>query len=252
MARRLRFNGTNSGNDGCPAVHEDIGTGEIIVQGPQLIDPADVAQLQHLSDGEVAIVVPRDLLVDWGPKDVTRQAKTIDLDAFAKLFTTFRHTAWRLEARGRYASDELTTTYAQFTRNEPVDWDDVDAQWCANRRTQAALGKRIERVRIVDQPPTIGQLYLLDNARRNSAVGETIMNLWRRDAEELNLPAEDFWIFDSRLVARLNFDEADNLVNVELITEPAEVVRYCMARDAAMHHAIPYEKFAVALTTKEQ
>ncbi|MEU6720702.1 DUF6879 family protein [Nonomuraea sp. NPDC046802] len=251
MARRLRFNGTNSGNDGCPAVHEDLDSGEIILHGPPLKDPEDIAQLQHLSDGEVPIVMRRELLVDWGPRDMTREAKIIDLDAFGKLFTTFKHTAWRLEARRRYASDELTETYAQFTRNEPVNWSDVDAEWCANRRAQTALGKRIERVRIVDDPPTTGQLYLLDNARRNSAVGEKIMNLWRADANQLILPAEDFWIFDSRLVALLNFDAADNLINVELITEPAEVVRYSMARDAAMHHAIPHEKFAVSLTAKE-
>lgn len=54
------------------------------------------------------------------------------------------------------------------------------------------------------------------------------------------------------MVALLNFDDADNLVNVELITEPAEVVRYSMARDAAMHHAIPYQEFAVGLAAKTQ
>uniref|UniRef100_J1ZYL7 DUF6879 domain-containing protein n=1 Tax=Streptomyces auratus AGR0001 TaxID=1160718 RepID=J1ZYL7_9ACTN len=34
-------------------------------------------------------------------------------------------------------------------------------------------------------------------------------NLWRADAEQLQLPAEDFWIFDSRFIALLHFDEAD-------------------------------------------
>ncbi|MFI7640613.1 DUF6879 family protein [Nonomuraea sp. NPDC049400] len=251
MARRLRFNGTNSGVNGCPAIHEDLVTGEIIVHGPPLTDRGDIAQLRHLSQGETAIVVPRELLVDFGPKEVTRLPHIITLDEFDRLFTQFEHTAWRLETRSRYASDELTDTYAQFTRGEPVNWDGADAAWCAERREQTALGKRFERVRIVDDPPTTGQLYLLDNARRNSAVGERVFNLWRMDADRLGLPAEDFWIFDSRLVALLNFDDADDLVNVELITEPAAVLRYSMARDAAMHHAIPYEEFAAQLTAKE-
>jgi hypothetical protein len=129
-------------------------------------------------------------------------------------------------------------------RGEPVDWEGVDAEWCAERREQVALGKRFERVRVVDDPPTAGQLYLLDNARRNSLVGEKILNLPREDADRLGLPAEDFWIFDSRLVALLNFDDADNLVDVELITEPAAVLRYVMTRDAALHHARPHEEFA--------
>lgn len=132
-----------------------------------------------------------------------------------------------------------------------VDWDGVDAAWCAERREQTALGKRFERVRVVDSPPTRGQLYLLDNARRNSAVGETICSLRRADADRVGLPQEDFWIFDSRLVALLNLDDAGNLVNVELIREPAAVLRYAMARDAAMHYAVPYEEFAAQLAAAE-
>lgn len=247
MARRLRFNGTGSGGGGCPSVHEDLDSGEVIVHGPPLTDPQDVAQLQHLSEGEVAIVVPRELLTDWTPKDRTRQARIIDLDAFGKLFESFEHTAWRLETRRRFASDELTDTWAQFAAGQPIEWDYED-EWCTNVRAQTAQGKRFERVRIVDSPPTPGQLYLLDNAKRNCAVGEDIRNLWRGDADALQLPAEDFWIFDSRLVALLRFDGDDNLVDVELISEPAEVVRYAMVRDAAWHHAVPYAEFAAALS----
>lgn len=247
MARRLRFNGTGSGVNGCPAVHEDMDTGEVIIHGPALTDPDDLARLRHLGEGEVPIVVPRELLVDFAPKEVTRVPDIISLDEFDRLFTQFQHTAWRLESRRRYASDELTDTYAQFTRGEPVNWEGKDAEWCAERREQAALGKRFERVRIVDNPPTPGQLYLLDNARRNSSVGEEIHSLWRADAERLQLPEEDFWLFDSRLVARLDFDDADNLVDVELITQPVEVNRYAQVRDAAMHYAVPYEEFAARL-----
>lgn len=248
--RRLRFNGTGSGVNGCPAIHEDLDSQEVIVHGPPL-SHEDVGQLQHLGTGEVAIVVPPQLLVDFGPKEVTRVPDIIGLAEFDRLFTQFEHTAWRLESRRRYASDELTQTYAQFTRGEPVQWNGVDAQWCAERLEQTALGKRFERVRIVDNPPTVGQLYLLDNARRNSGVGENIRCLWRSDGERLRLPAQDFWLFDSRLVALLNFDDHDNLTDVELITEPAAVNRYAQARDAAMHHAVPYEHIVAQVATTD-
>jgi hypothetical protein len=107
-------------------------------------------------------------------------------------------------------------------------------------------------VRTVDNPPTTGQSYLMANARRNAELGEDMRNLWREDAEQLQLGTEDFWIFDSRLVALLNFDGADNLMNVELITEPAEVVRYSVLRDAALHRATPHERFAALLPAKEE
>ncbi|WP_030734654.1 DUF6879 family protein [Streptomyces sp. NRRL S-31] len=243
MARRLRFNGTGSSGGGCPSVHEDLDTGEVIVHGPPLADPEDVAQLEHLSEGEVAIVVPRDLLVDWTPKERTRQVRTIGLDEFSDLFGQFEHTAWRLETRRRYASDEANDNWRQFVETGQADWGSADSKYCQTIRAQTAQGKRVERVRIVDQPPTIGQLYLLDNAKRNSGLGEDIRNLWRAEADRLRLPAEDFWLFDSRLIALLRFDDDDQLTHVDLITEPAEVVRCCMVRDAAWHHAVPWQRF---------
>lgn len=248
MARDLRFNGTNSGGTGCPAVHEDLESGEVIVQGKPLTAPEDLGRLQYLSEGETAVVVPRELLVDYAPKDTTRQARIIALDEFEDLFRTFKHSAWRLETRRRYASDEATETYGRFIAEgeAPLDFSDP---YCDLIREQTGQGKRVERVRIVDDPPTTGQLYLLDNARRNSALGEDIRNLVRGDADRLRLPAEDYWIFDSRIVALLNFDAEDRLVDVELITEPAEVVRRSLTRDAAWHHAIPYERFAAGLAT---
>ncbi|WP_328433144.1 DUF6879 family protein [Streptomyces sp. NBC_00425] len=241
--RRLRFNGTGSGGGGCPSIHEDLDTGDVIVHGPPLTDPEDLAQLQHLDADEVAVIVPRNTLVDFGPRDDTPRLINAD-EEFGRLFTTFQHTAWRLETRGRYASDEQTAEWAQFTAGRRIDWD-YDDDWCRNVRAQTGEGKRFERVRLVDSPATPGQTYLRSNAARNCAVGEDIRNLARTDAERLHLPAEDFWLFDSRLVARLVFDEDDNLTDAELITEPAAVNRYCQARDAAWHYAVPYTKFEV-------
>jgi len=250
MARRLRFNGTGSGKTGCPSVHEDMDSGEVVVHGPPLTDTDEVAQLQHLSEGEVAVVVPRELLVDWAPKDSGRKAEIIDLDGFRDLFRTFEHSTWRLETRRRYASDEDDDTYRQFVETGAAEWDLYD-EYCEMIRSQTAQGKRVERVRIVDEPPTTGQLYLLDNAKRNGALGEDIRNLSRKDADRLQLPAEDFWLFDGRLVALLRFDDDDQLVDVELITEPAEVVRYSRIREAAWHYAVPHEEFAAGLDKGE-
>ncbi|MFE9393365.1 DUF6879 family protein [Streptomyces sp. NPDC006784] len=251
MARRLRFNGTGSGKSGCPSVHEDMASGEVIVHGPPLTDTDDVAQLQHLSEGEVAVVVPRELLADWAPRDADRKARIIDLDEFGELFRTFRHSTWRLETRRRYASDETTDTYRRFTETGDSKWELDDAEYGEMIRSQTAQGKRVERVRIVDQPPTVGQLYLLDNAKHNSTFGEDIRNLSREEADGLQLPSEDFWLFDGRLVALLRFDDDDQLVDVELITEPAEVVRYSRIREAAWHYAVPHEEFAAGLDKGE-
>ncbi|WP_435809133.1 DUF6879 family protein [Streptomyces griseus] len=193
------------------------------------------------------MTVPRELVGHGVPMDAGREARIICLDEFEGLFRTFSHLAWRLETRRRFASDEATDTYRQFVESGSVDWD-LDDPYCELIRTQTAQGKRVERVRIVDRPPTTGQLYLLNNAKRNSGLGEDIRNVWRSDADFLQLPSEDFWLFDSRLAAKLRFDDDDYLVDVELITEPAEITWYSLIRDAAWHHAVPYEAFTAKLS----
>ncbi|MFF2213180.1 DUF6879 family protein [Streptomyces antibioticus] len=246
MARRLRFTGTDSKNGGCPALHENADTGQVIVQGPPLTDPEDLAQLHHLGADDVAVVVPRELLVHHGPKETLRVPELIGPEEFGRLFETFEHSAWHLETRRGYASDREDPSYAAFLETGTATMD-LDSDWCRNIIRQTAAGKYVGRVRAVDNPPTQGQLFLLDYARCNAATGEDVRNLWRADADRAYLPAEDFWLFDSRLVAVLRFDDADVFHDVEIITEPAEVLRYCQVRDAAVHHAVPYDRFAARL-----
>ncbi|WP_338682622.1 hypothetical protein QD712_11355 [Streptomyces acidiscabies] len=249
MARRLRFNGTDSKHGGCPAVHEDLDSKEVVVQGQPLTDPDDIAQLQHFSPGEMAVVVPRELLVNHGPKEMDRVPELIDLEEFGRLFHHIEHSAWHLETRRGYASDREDSSYEVFleTGTAPMD---LDSEWCVNIREQTSQGKYIGRVRVVDSPPTKGQLFLLSYAECNAATGEDVRNVWRDDAARVHLPDEDFWIFDSRLVAVLRFDDDDVLLHVEVITEPAEVLRYCQVRDAAVHASIPYDEFGSQLHTK--
>ncbi|RFU86059.1 hypothetical protein DY218_14225 [Streptomyces triticagri] len=243
MARQLRFTGTDSKVDGCPALHTDEGTGDVIVQGAPVTAPEDLAQLQHFGPEDAAVVVPRELLVTWGPKEMERVPELVDRATFRRLFETFEHTAWRLETRRGYASDREDPDFRAFlaTGSSPCD---PDEPWFVNIKAQTEAGRTVGRVRVADSPPTAEQRFLLDYARHNAAVGEDIRYLWREDAHRAALPAEDFWIFDSRLVAVLHFDEADTITDIELITEPAEVVRYCIVRDAAMHHAVSRDEFA--------
>ncbi|OPG03063.1 hypothetical protein B1R27_30055 [Streptomyces sp. GKU 895] len=248
MARRLIFTGTDSKNGGCPALHTDTETGEIIVQGPPVTDPDDLARLQHFGPDDAAVVVPAELLVNHGPKELHRVPDIIDLDEFGQLFRTFEHTAWRLETRRGYASDREDPTYSEFVEMGSITLDYGD-DWSQNIRRQVLAGKTIGRVRVVDEPPTEGQLFLLADSPRNTAAGEDIRILSRSEADARLLPAEDFWIFDSRMVARLNFDDEDVFHDVEIITEPAEVLRYCQLRDVATHGAVPCGEFAASLRT---
>ncbi|UGY91149.1 DUF6879 family protein [Streptomyces gobiensis] len=165
----------------------------------------------------------------------------IDDATFGGYFRQFEHTAWRLETRRGYASDRASEKYARFLRGEVLGIEGSD--WCTNVRTQTEKGKRFERVRLVDDPPTEGQRFLLASAASNNAAGEDIRNMRRAEADKLGLPAEDFWLFDSRLALLLHFDENDGYLGAELIEDPTRIVRYCQVRDAAWHYAARREEF---------
>lgn len=172
----------------------------------------------------------------------------IDDATFGNYFEEFEHTAWRLETRRGYASDRSSQKWQRFLKGEDISSDPSSA-WRANVRAQVACGKRIERVRIVDSPPTEEQLFLLASAAGNNAAGEDIRSLWRADAEKLRLPAEDFWLLDSRQALVLHFDEGDGYLGSELVSDPARIVAFCQARDAAWHHAIRREDFAAQVAS---
>jgi hypothetical protein len=53
------------------------------------------------------------------------------------------------------------------------------------------------------------------------------------------LPGTDYWLFDSRALARLRYDPAGRLTAVELDDDPAAVVHAGYWRDVALHLAVP-------------
>ncbi|WP_435126489.1 DUF6879 family protein [Actinacidiphila sp. bgisy144] len=152
----------------------------------------------------------------------------------------FEHTAWRLEAQREYAADQQTEEYQRFLQGIAPPRDN-GSPWFANAREQTAAGKRIERVRLVDEPPTANQRYLLATTPDNLHSGEDIRYLFRREALRIGLPADDFWLFDSRTLARFNWTDSGR--RLELTTDPDHVLRACQIRDAAWHYASRYETF---------
>ncbi|MFD4320096.1 DUF6879 family protein [Streptomyces sp. NPDC058548] len=173
----------------------------------------------------------------------------IDDSTFGDYFASFKYTAWRLETRRGYGSDRQGVKYQHFATTGEL-LDEPERPWCTNVRAQTSQGKRFERVRIVDQPPTTEQLFLLAAAAINNAAGEDIRTLWRWGADRLQLPAEDFWLFDSERALVLHFDDADAYLGSELVVDPERIVRYCQVRDAAWHHAIRHADFTAQVASR--
>ncbi|WP_338907067.1 DUF6879 family protein [Streptomyces nigra] len=173
----------------------------------------------------------------------------INDDTFGSYFETFQHTAWRLESRRGYGSDRASAKYQHWLETGELP-DDSDRPWCVNVRAQTAQGKRIERVRLTDDPPTSEQRYLLAAAATNNAAGEDIRYLRRADADKHSVPALDFWLFDSVFALALHFDAVDDYLGAELVNDPASVLKLCQIRDAAWHYAIRRDEFAQQVASR--
>ena len=65
----LRFIDTTSEHGNCPTLYEVVETGDIVVQGDHLIGAEHLRQLHDLGVQESAVVIPRELLTRFAPKE---------------------------------------------------------------------------------------------------------------------------------------------------------------------------------------
>ncbi|MEU6720212.1 DUF6879 family protein [Nonomuraea sp. NPDC046802] len=165
-------------------------------------------------------------------------------DAFGDLFRSFEHTAFRLEPRERYNSPGEYEPLRKFLGGEPdnLAWN---RPWLDLMAEHASKGKFVHRVRIVSVPLSDYSRFGLWCAESAIKAGEDIRYLNR--AQAAGLPESDYWLFDSKWAARLEFDEDDVLLGAEIVTDSATVVELAAARDDAWHRAVTREQFLADL-----
>ncbi|WP_433232558.1 DUF6879 family protein [Actinomadura formosensis] len=160
---------------------------------------------------------------------------------FSELFRTFEHTAFRLETLDEYKSANEATALRQFVAGEPVDMAWFH-NWLTMIRDATAEGRRFTRVRVVTTPLTDYSRFGVFCSKYTNEAGEEIRYLARNDAADL--PNYDYWLFDSRKLVKMHFDECENFTGAEVIDDPAVIVQHNYWRDAAWHRAMRRDEFA--------
>ncbi len=160
---------------------------------------------------------------------------------FSQLFRTFEHTAFRLETRDYYYSPNETEALRQFVANQPVDMDWFQ-NWLTMIRETTSEGRRFIRVRVVSVPLTDYSRFGVFCSKHTNAAGEDIRYLTRDQVAEL--PDYDYWLFDSRKLVRMHFNEQEHFLGGEIIEDPAIIVQHNYWRDAAWHYAVRRDDFA--------
>ncbi len=164
-------------------------------------------------------------------------------DQFAQQFATFKTSAFRLELQSVYEVTYEHDTVAAFLAGNPEPPTTVQAlaDWYAQIRRQVADGKRIERVRIFDEPPTGYQRWEAYAERWNADAGEIIHTIARSLARRTGLQqasgGKDFWLFDDTRLMTMSYNTRGRRIHTELTDEEASVQKARQLRDLAVRTA---------------
>lgn len=160
---------------------------------------------------------------------------------FSELIAAATTSAVHLEARDAYTpSDPL---YRDWVAGRPVP-EPALPEWRDLVRAHVARGVKFRRARVISEPVSgyIRYEHFITDAT-NIAAGEDVRWLPRRQASDLCLPGNDFWLFDDRLIRFHHFSGDGEVVEDELVTDPA-VIRMCAAAfEAVWARAIPHADY---------
>ena len=164
---------------------------------------------------------------------------------FERLFRSTARTAAHLEMRDDYGGS--SPAFAAWRERRPYDRSGPDAAWHALVGSVTKRGATVRRARIISEPASDYIRFEHEvTPAANLAAGEQVRWLPRRNASDLALPGNDFWLFDGAAVLFNYFSGDGTAAGAELRDEPA-VVKLCAAAfEAVWDRAVPHEDYRPA------
>ena len=164
---------------------------------------------------------------------------------FADAFD-FTRSAFRFEVQPVYAIGPERADYQRFLAGSPVPPPDCDwlRPWLDRLALWAREGKTVSRVRVLEEPPTDYQRWLLWGAPWMTGEDTRYMN--RSIAREVSgLPlACDWWLLDDVRVIEMRFTRLGKIRSRTLVTDAEAVAAYCGWRDIAVSNSTTAERVA--------
>jgi hypothetical protein len=230
----------------CPAVFVDSETGDFLVRGKTISDPAVITELnQHIgkAEDESDVWLPARLApaIREALEGYERGKQGPGQHSFAELLEATQASVIRFEMRDAYDETEQGFAEWQATGDTSVyDWGDhLDVIRAAVERSV-----RIRRVRIVSEPLSDYMRWEHACTDTNVEAGEDIRWLPRTSAADLMLPGADCWVFDHRVV-RWNFQRGDgtNPRHYTFSSDPRTIRDITAAFEIAWHRATPHAEY---------
>ncbi|WP_433326350.1 DUF6879 family protein [Spirillospora sp. CA-294931] len=168
----------------------------------------------------------------------------LDPENFGALFATVQRSASHLELRDAYTPDDPLFLRWLEGGITPDDIAEHEHEWARIVRVTVARGVEMRRARVVSEPLAPFTRFEYDGAGAlNQAAGEQVRWLPRRNASDLCLPGNDFWLLDGRLVRFGHFSGVGDYLGAELATDPAVVKHCARAFEAVWDRAIPHDEY---------
>jgi hypothetical protein len=166
----------------------------------------------------------------------------------AELMASCTHSAVHLEMRDHYGVDAEADDFHAWLETGHLDTDPRSpdwAPWVDVVSSAVARGVTVRRARIVSEPVTDYIRYEHASTVVNVHAGEQVRWLPRRQASDLALPGNDFWLFDDRIIRWGYFSGDGALVGHEISEAPAAVKLCAEAFEAAWARATPHDQYQI-------
>lgn len=168
--------------------------------------------------------------------------------SFPELMKGATRSAVHLEMRDVYAVRDEAEDFARWQRTGQRDVDpasDYWKPWVELVGDALSRGIVMRRARIVSEPVTEYIRYEHAGTPVNLGAGELVRWLPRRQASDIALPGNDFWLIDERIVRWGHFTGDGDFVDQEVTDDPDAAVLCARAFEAVWERGIPHEKFNV-------
>ncbi len=170
---------------------------------------------------------------------------SISYDELKSLLSSFQREALHLEMRDSYGTAAEIPHLAKWEAGEPDDTDWLQP-WFGTVRAGVQAGKAFRRARIVSEPISDYQKWVLKDSHLFVGAGEDIRWVPRNRVSTVALPGNDFWLFDDRVVVFLIFAASGLVVDRQKTTDRIAIELCRTAFDAVWKLSIPDSEYQTA------
>jgi len=167
---------------------------------------------------------------------------SISYEELTGLFTSFQREALHLEMRDSYGTAAEIPHLAKWEVGEPDDADWLQP-WFDLVRAGTQAGKAFRRARIISEPISEYQKWVLKDSHLFVEAGEDIRWVPRSRVSTVALPGNDFWLFDDHVVVFLIFAAGGLVVDRQRTSEPTVIELCRSAFEAVWKLSIPDSEY---------